>query len=103
MRRTATSVRFVNRMNASSIWPGVVFESTTMKFDVLRASTLPTPARSIPVTVSSSPMTAMSDPTAAFAAALPPMASGKFFGAILLNRGCCYMCAPLARLEPLWC
>ena len=37
-------------------------ESTTMKLEVRRASTLPTPASSMPVTVSSSPITAISAP-----------------------------------------
>ena len=41
MMRTAMSVRLVKRWKASSIWPGVVFESTTKKLDVRRASTLP--------------------------------------------------------------
>ena len=65
------SLRLVKRWKASSIMPGVVFESHTMKLEVLRASTFPMPASSMPVTVSSSPITAMSEPTAALEAALP--------------------------------
>ena len=41
---------------------GSALESTTMKLEVRRASTLPTPASSMPVTVSSSPITAISAP-----------------------------------------
>ena len=93
------SVRLVKRWKASSIWPGVVFESTTKKLDVRRASTLPghrgergvsvsarcrkikvgvfhnhapMPASSMPVTVSSSPMTESSEPTTAFPLVFSP-------------------------------
>ena len=47
---------------AAAVRRGRALESTTMKLEVRRASTLPTPASSMPVTVSSSPITAISAP-----------------------------------------
>ena len=84
MRRMATSVRDVNRLNASSTCPGVVFASTTKKLDVRRASTFPIPASSMPVTVSSSPMTARREPICtALPASLPPLDFCRSTGGIV--------------------